>query len=70
MEPLIRNPPRLGKPLYNVHLYQPDATLVYYFTSEIGTTSPQGHLFQPNATTLEYILDREYRQSWPHSVIF
>ena len=40
VEPPIRDPPREGLPLYKGHLFQPHA-LVYYLTSEIGTTSLQ-----------------------------
>ena len=43
VEPQIRDPLRYGRPLYKGHLlFQPHAnTLVYYLTSEIGTTSLQ-----------------------------
>ena len=41
--PLIRDPLRKGRPLYKGHLLRHHAnTLVYCFTSEIGTTSLQG----------------------------
>ena len=43
VEPQIKDPLREGRPLYKGHLLRLHAnTLVYYFTSEVGTTSLQG----------------------------
>ena len=48
MEPPIRDPLRSGQPLYKGHLLRHHAnTLVYSFTSEIGTTSLQGTKLLP-----------------------
>ena len=57
VEPPIRNPLRQGRPLYKGHLLRHHANiLVYYFTSEIGTTSLQGTKLFGGSTvkSLEY----------------
>ena len=57
MEPPIRDPLRLGQPLYKGRavLQHHANTLVYYFTSEIGTTSLQGTklLYSPNVSLVQ-----------------